>query len=72
MLFETNLIELKKINISVSKKTIYINNCEIIALLKIKIFCNIVQTLIYTQKIIVVFFYLKIDFLNALYYNINR
>ena len=62
MLFKTNFIEPKKIDINMSKKTVYINNCEIIALLKIKIFRNIVQTLIYAQKIIVVFFYSKIVF----------
>ena len=63
MLFETNFIKLKKIDINVLKKIIYTDNCKIIALLKVKTFRNIVQTLIYVRKIIVVFSYFEIVFL---------
>ena len=60
MLLETNLIKSKKIDINMSKKTIYIKSCNVIAFLKIKISRNIVQTSIYIKKTIVVFSYFEI------------
>ena len=60
MLFEIDLIESKKIDISVFNKTTYIDNCDVIASLKIKTSRIVVRTSMYAWKIIVVSSYLKI------------
>ena len=63
ILFKTNFIELKKIDINMLKRTIYIKSCDVITSLKIRISCNIVQILVYTRKIIVVLSYFEVVFL---------
>ena len=63
MLLNIDLIDLKKIDINISNKKIYIDSCDVITFLKIKTFRIIVQTFVYVRKTIVVSSYLKITFL---------
>ena len=63
MLLNIDLIDSKKIDINISNKKIYIDNCDVIAFLKIKTFRIVVQTFVYVRKIIVVFSHSKITFL---------
>ena len=54
MLLNIDLIDLEKIDISISNKKTYIDSCGVIAFLKIKISRVAVQTSIYARKTIVV------------------
>ena len=60
MLFEIDLIESKKIDINILNKTIYIDNCDVIASLKIKTSRIVVRISIHARKIIVVSSYFEI------------
>ena len=54
MLLSNDVIESKKIDVSIFKKTAYIESCEVIASLKIRTFKIVVQTSIHARKITVV------------------
>ena len=62
MFFEIDLIKSKKIDINILNKTIYIDNCDVIASLKIKTSRIVVRISIYARKIIVVSSYFEITF----------
>ena len=62
MLLNNDVIESKKIDVNIFKKTIYIENCEIIVNLKIRTFKIIVQISIHVRKIIVIFFRFELVF----------
>ena len=62
MLFENDVIEFKKIDVNIFKKTIYIENCEIIVNLKIRTFKIIVQISIHVRKITIIFFRFELIF----------
>ena len=68
MLIDTNFIESKKIDINILNWTTYIDNCDVIAVLKIRISRIIVQTFVHARKIIIVFSRSKITI--SIYYNI--
>ena len=57
MLLNNDVINSKKIDINISNKSIYIDNCEIIVNLKIRTFCEIVQISIHARKITIIFSY---------------
>ena len=56
MLININFIESKKIDINIFNRTAYIDNCDVIAVLKVCISRIIVQTFVHARKIIIVSF----------------
>ena len=68
MLLNNDVIESKKIDVNISKKTIYIKSCKIIANLKIRTFKIIVQISIYIRKITVISF--RFELILSMHYTI--
>ena len=60
MFIDNNIMKLKNINVSSSKKTAYINNCHIIISMKIKSFKAAVFKFVHLRKIIIILSHLKI------------
>ena len=55
ILIKNNCIELKEIAVNDIKRTIYINSCDIIVIADIKTSRIIMQTSVYSRKIVVIF-----------------
>jgi hypothetical protein len=60
MFIENDFMKSKKIDINMTKKIVYIDNCDVIVILNVKIFRIIVHTSIHARKIIIVFSHIEI------------
>ena len=60
MLIENDFMKSKKIDINVTKEIVYIDNCDVIVALNVKIFRIIVHTSIHARKTIIVFSHIEI------------
>ena len=68
ILINIDLIKLKKININIFNKTIYIDSCNVIVSLNVRTFKIIVQTSIHARKTTTISFRFKIVL--SIYYTI--